>query len=68
MGELLMPLKRGNSQSVISQNISMLRRDGFSQKQAIAISLKKARQSGDIPVRENNPLSLKPRMAHYRRR
>lgn len=68
MGELLMPLKRGNSQSVISQNISMLRREGFSQQQAIAISLKKARESGNIPVRENNPMALKSRKSHYRRR
>lgn len=63
-----MPLKKGNSQKVISQNIKELMHGGYNRSQAIAISLKKARESGNIPVRENNPIALKPRSAHYRRR
>ena len=63
-----MPLKKGNSQKVISQNIRELIHGGYNRNQAIAISLKKARESGNIPVRANHPVALKPRIAHYRRR
>ena len=39
------PLRKGKSKSAISSNIRELRASGKPQKQAVAISLEKARQS-----------------------
>jgi len=38
-----MPLKKGKSKKVVSQNIRELRHSGYPEKQAVAIALSKAR-------------------------
>jgi len=40
-----MPLKSGKSKAVVSKNISEMVKSGLQQKQAIAVSLKKAGKS-----------------------
>ena len=41
-----MPLKKGKSKKVISENISEMMHSGHKQSQAIAASLSEARESG----------------------
>lgn len=41
-----MPLKKGKSKKVVSENISEMMLSGYPQKQAIAASLSEARRSG----------------------
>ncbi len=44
-----MPLSIGKSDEAVSKNISTLRREGYPQKQAIAIAMSKAKRPKTLP-------------------
>lgn len=50
-----MPLFKGRSKSIISQNIKELRRSGKPEKQATAIALQKAGKSGALAKASRKP-------------
>lgn len=48
-----MPLKRGKGKAAVSANIKELKASGKPQKQAVAIALSKARESGaEVPKKK----------------
>ncbi len=49
-----MPLKKGSSKEVISDNIRELIAAGHPQKQAVAIALEESRKSKKKPVKKKN--------------
>lgn len=50
-----MPLKKGKSKKVVSENISEMMHSGYPQKQAVADSLNQARKSGaKIPKKKKS--------------
>lgn len=47
-----MPLAKGRGQGVISANISMLRREGYKQDQAVAIAMNTAGKKKKAPAKK----------------
>jgi len=47
-----MPLKEGNSKGAVSSNITVLKKEGYPKKQAVAIALSKSRMNkgGEVKV------------------
>ncbi len=57
-----MPLHKGKSKEVVSENIGMLEGEGYKPKQAIAISLNNSRKSGG----ESRKKSESKHQTHHR--
>lgn len=61
-----MPLKKGKSKDTISSNVKEMIESGYPQKQAVAASLNKARQSGaNIPKKPTRSVEMTHNKEHH---
>lgn len=61
-----MPLHKGSSRKVISENIGEMVHAGHPQKQAVAAALRSAGKSRNTPAKSHKKVHHSPEMEEYR--